>query len=71
MTLSRRAKTLLMVAVAGCLALVYIPLLVVVANSFNADSTFAWPPSGWTLEWWQAARCSGSTSSAATRSRCW
>jgi putative spermidine/putrescine transport system permease protein len=55
MTLSRRAKTMLLVAVVACLALIYIPLMVVVANSFNADSTFAWPPRGWTLQWWQSA----------------
>ncbi|MBA2559303.1 MAG: ABC transporter permease [Propionibacteriales bacterium] len=38
------------------LAFVYVPLVVVVVNSFNSDSTFAWPPRGLTLRWWQAAR---------------
>jgi putative spermidine/putrescine transport system permease protein len=42
--------------VAAVLAFIYVPLAVVVINSFNADSTFAWPPSGLTLRWWKAAR---------------
>ncbi|MBA3233179.1 MAG: ABC transporter permease [Propionibacteriales bacterium] len=42
------------------LAFIYVPLGVVVLNSFNADRTFAWPPSGLTLEWWRrASRSSG------------
>lgn len=35
--------------------MIYFPLLVVVLNSFNADSTFGWPPSALTLEWWDRA----------------
>ena len=42
--------------VAAVLAFVYVPLAVVLVNSFNADSTFGWPPSGFTLDWWQRAR---------------
>ena len=37
------------------LAFVYVPLLVVLISSFNTDRTFGWPPSGFTLEWWQRA----------------
>jgi putative spermidine/putrescine transport system permease protein len=37
------------------LAFIYVPLVVVVVNSFNASTTFAWPPTQLTLEWWQAA----------------
>lgn len=37
------------------LGFVYVPLGVVVINSFNSDSTFSWPPSGLTLEWWKRA----------------
>ncbi len=55
MTLSIRARALLGVAVALILAVVYVPLLVVIVNSFNADRTFGWPPSGFTLEWWTRA----------------
>jgi putative spermidine/putrescine transport system permease protein len=32
-----------------------VPLLVVVLNSFNADTTFAWPPTRFTLQWWGRA----------------
>ena len=35
------------------LAVVYIPLVVVVLNSFNTSRTFGFPPSGLTLEWWR------------------
>jgi putative spermidine/putrescine transport system permease protein len=34
------------------LAVIYIPLLVVLLNSFNADTAFGWPPSALTLGWW-------------------
>jgi putative spermidine/putrescine transport system permease protein len=42
--------------VALVLAFVYVPLGVVVLNSFNSDASFAWPPDGVTLEWWKRAR---------------
>ena len=38
------------------LAFVYVPLVVVVINSFNADATFSWPPQDFTLEWWSARK---------------
>lgn len=37
------------------LALVYLPLALVVVNSLNVSRTFAWPPSGLTLHWWEVA----------------
>ena len=37
------------------LAVVYLPLAVVVLNSFNASRVFSWPPTDWTLEWWRKA----------------
>jgi putative spermidine/putrescine transport system permease protein len=55
MTLSRTAKRLLLAALVLGLAVIYLPLLVVLLNSVNADTTFGWPPSGFTLEWWQRA----------------
>jgi putative spermidine/putrescine transport system permease protein len=55
MTLSRPARWLLGVAMALGLAFVYVPLLVVVLNSFNASQTFAWPPTGVTTRWWGTA----------------
>lgn len=32
---------------------IYLPLVVVLINSFNADRTFSWPPTGFTFEWYQ------------------
>jgi putative spermidine/putrescine transport system permease protein len=37
------------------LAFVYVPLLTVLVNSFNANSSFQWPPSHLSLRWWSAA----------------
>jgi putative spermidine/putrescine transport system permease protein len=53
--LSRRARVLLTVATVLGLAVIYVPLLVVVLNSFNRSRTFGFPPSGLTLEWWRRA----------------
>ncbi|MGW4293706.1 ABC transporter permease [Micromonospora chersina] len=52
MTLSRSARWLLRGAMALGLAFIYLPLSIVLINSFNADRTFAWPPPRWTTEWW-------------------
>ena len=38
-----------------CCVFIYVPLALVLLNSFNTDRTFAWPPPGYTTEWWQAA----------------
>jgi len=37
------------------LAVLYVPLLLVVLNSFNSSRTFSFPPTGFTLQWWMAA----------------
>jgi putative spermidine/putrescine transport system permease protein len=37
------------------LLFLYIPLLLVVVNAFNASRTFAFPPTGFTLQWWADA----------------
>ena len=37
------------------LAVIYVPLLLVLVNSFNVNKTFAWPPRDFTLEWWRRA----------------
>jgi putative spermidine/putrescine transport system permease protein len=34
---------------------VYVPLALVILNSFNTSRTFAWPPPGYTTEWWSLA----------------
>ncbi|MBB2746187.1 ABC transporter permease [Microbispora sp. NPDC046973] len=55
MNLSRTSRTLLRAALVAGLAVVYVPLAVVLLNSFNSDRTFSWPPAGFTLRWWGAA----------------
>ena len=55
MTLSPLGKWLLRGAMTIGLGFIYIPLAVVLANSFNADRTFAWPPRDLTLTWWSKA----------------
>lgn len=55
MLLSRRARVGLRIAMILGLAIIYVPLGVVVINSFNKSRTFAWPPRGFTLEWWHRA----------------
>ena len=55
MHLNRRSRITLRLAMALGLAVLYVPLLVVLLNSFNASRSFAWPPTGFSLRWWQAA----------------
>jgi putative spermidine/putrescine transport system permease protein len=54
-TISRTARWALRAAMALGLAFIYVPLAIVLVNSFNADRTFAWPPPRWTTRWWVAA----------------
>jgi putative spermidine/putrescine transport system permease protein len=55
MTISRTTKLVLSVLTALVLALIYLPLGIVVLNSFNTSRSFSWPPSGLTTTWWDAA----------------
>ena len=55
MILSPVAKWVLRAAMAVGLAFIYVPLAVVLVNSFNSDRTFGWPPPGFTGKWWHAA----------------
>jgi putative spermidine/putrescine transport system permease protein len=52
MTLSSRARWFFRGAMAVGLAFIYVPLAVVVVNSFNASTVFAWPPKSYTVHWW-------------------
>jgi putative spermidine/putrescine transport system permease protein len=54
-TLSPLLRRVLAISTGLGLLFVYIPLALVVLNSFNTSRTFAWPPPGYTTEWWQAA----------------
>jgi putative spermidine/putrescine transport system permease protein len=55
MVLSPTARWLLRAAAVGVLTFIYVPLAVVLLNSFSASATFAWPPPGLTLRLWQVA----------------
>ena len=53
MSLFRRARAVLARHRAwSCLMFLYVPLVLVVVNSFNPTATFGWPPPGFTLQWW-------------------
>jgi putative spermidine/putrescine transport system permease protein len=53
--LNKRLRLVLLATSSLVLVFVYLPLVVVLINSFNVDRTFTWPPPGWTLEWWRLA----------------
>ncbi len=52
MTTSRSARVVLAAIMLLGLSFIYIPLGVVVINSFNASKVFAWPPKEFTTQWW-------------------
>jgi putative spermidine/putrescine transport system permease protein len=64
MTMSRPARLALLGALLLGLAVIYVPLLVVLINSFNKDTTFAWPPDELTMHWWNSAIDNGGARSA-------
>jgi putative spermidine/putrescine transport system permease protein len=53
MSISRTTKWVLGLLMLAGLSFIYIPLGIVVINSFNSDRTFSWPPSSLTLDWWR------------------
>lgn len=55
MTISGFVRAALLAAVGLVLVVVYVPLVIVLVSSFNEESTFGWPPSGFTTKWWDAA----------------
>ncbi len=55
MTLSRGTKAVLTVFAVVAFAFVYVPLLVILINSFSSSKTLSWPPPGFTTEWWSRA----------------
>lgn len=55
MRLARGARAILRLWAVVVLAFIYVPLLIVVVNSFNTDRAFGWPPAGFTARWWAAA----------------
>ena len=55
MTISRGARYALTSLMGVGLAFIYVPLSVVIINSFNASRTFSWPPEQYTTIWWSKA----------------
>ena len=55
MTISRGLRSALTTVTVLVLVVIYVPLALVLLNSFNTDNTFGWPPSGFTLHWWELA----------------
>lgn len=55
MTFTRRTRILLAAAAAAGLVFIYVPLIVVVVNSFNPAKVFSWPPRGLSTTWWSRA----------------
>lgn len=68
MTLSRNARLLLAGLTGLVLLIVYVPLGMVVVNSFNTSTSFTWPPDGFTTRWWDAAWQSTGAKDALVRS---
>jgi putative spermidine/putrescine transport system permease protein len=54
-TLSPLTRRLLALITGVALLVVYAPLMLVLLNCFNTSQSFAWPPTGLTTRWWQAA----------------
>lgn len=55
MTLSSTMRRFLGGLTGLVLLIIYLPLFVVVLNSFNTNQAMTWPPSGLTTEWWGRA----------------
>ena len=55
MRLSRFSRTVLGVVTGLILLVVYVPLFVVLVNSFSTSTSLSWPPPGFTLQWWGRA----------------
>jgi len=53
--LSRRGRILWAIVGSAGLAFIYVPLIVVVINSFNPAKVFSWPPRGFSTVWWDKA----------------
>ncbi len=68
MKLSRSARTGFRLWMVFGLIFIYLPLLLVVINSFNTNKSFAWPPTGFTTEWWSKAAANDGIREAVLRS---
>lgn len=68
MKISRSAKIFLYTMMGFGFSFIYVPLLLVVINSFNKNTSFAWPPTGFTTTWWSKALVNDGVRDAVARS---
>lgn len=68
MRLSLPARLFLWTIMGLGFAFIYVPLTLVVINSFNKNTSFAWPPTGFTTIWWSKAASNEGVRDAITRS---
>ncbi|MBS1698159.1 MAG: ABC transporter permease [Actinobacteria bacterium] len=67
MRISLGTRVSLGIITAVILVVVYVPLLVVLINSFSTSASLTWPPPGFTLEWWgRAFRSDGALEAVGT-----
>src|SRR3954452_21431479 len=55
MYLSSFSRWVLRIITAAVLVVLYAPIVYVARLSVNTSSNYAWPPRGFTLEWWHKA----------------
>ena len=68
MRLSLPARVFLWTIMGFGFAFIYVPLTLVVINSFNKNTSFAWPPTGFTTSWWSKSVSNEGVRDAITRS---
>jgi putative spermidine/putrescine transport system permease protein len=68
MRLSKTARATLLAMMTFGFIFIYLPLILVVINSFNTNKSFAWPPTGFTTIWWSKAAANDGIREAAMRS---
>jgi putative spermidine/putrescine transport system permease protein len=55
MSITRTTKVILSACALIVGAFIYLPLGVILINSFSIDRSLSWPPSGFTTQWWGKA----------------
>ena len=55
MSISRGTKIVLTILALIAFGFIYVPLGVILINSFSVDKSLTWPPTGFTTEWWGKA----------------
>jgi len=67
MRLGRAARVTLAIVTGLIIVGMYVPLFVVLVNSFSTSTSLSWPPPGFTLEWWgKAFESAGARNAVAT-----